>query len=150
MKQLPHTYTVSVRAAQPGNILLHHDGCSPIETDAPVEFDGPGHRWSPEALLVAAAVSCFAITFRGLARRYKLGWTSLNCDASGVLDRSDQQLRFTGIGIHATLTLPDGADAERARELLSRADETCLIANSLTATRMLTVDVLVSTQPAAA
>jgi organic hydroperoxide reductase OsmC/OhrA len=141
MQDLPHRYSASGTVNEDGDILLGHPGCPWIASDAPREFDGPGDRWSPETLLVAATVSCFGLTFRGLARKHKLRWHALECHATGLLDRVDGVLQFTSIALHATLDLPLAGDGMRAERLLHRAEETCLIANSLKAARRLDVDI---------
>ena len=43
---------------------------------------------------------------------------------------------------HATLTVPEGTDAEKARLLLAKAEHGCLISNSLSATRELVSEVV--------
>src|SRR4051812_48250957 len=143
MDALPHRYAVSAITEQEGDIVLRHDGLPTLSSHAPAEFDGPGDRWSPETLLVAAVASCYGLTFRGLARKFTLPWRSLNCEAVGVLDRSDRLLQFTSISMRVQLDVPADADLEKASELLRRAEETCLIANSLKAGRHLDFTVTV-------
>lgn len=46
-------------------------------------------------------------------------------------------MRFTHFVTRATLTVPAGADAERAKKLMEKAEQICLIANSLSAERHL-------------
>ena len=42
------------------------------------------------------------------------------------------------------LQIPAGADAERAKKLLEKAESTCLVANSLSSERHLTMEVVVA------
>ena len=104
-----------------------------LETAGPVEFGGPGDRWSPEALLVAAIADCFVLTFRAIARASKLEWQSLRCDASGTLDKVDRVTQFTHFDLQVELTIPADGDAAKASRLLHRAEHHCLITNSLKA-----------------
>ena len=113
----------------------------PLATTTPPEFDGPAGRWSPEALLVAAALDCFALTFRGVARASKLEWASLTCEAEGTLDRVDHVMQFVAFTIRARVDIADQASAKLARHVAEKADRTCLIANSLKARTRLEVDV---------
>ena len=53
-------------------------------------------------------------------------------------------MRFTRFDTHAKLSVPAGADVERAKKLLEKAEQTCLVSNSLTSERHLTVDVIVA------
>ena len=48
-----------------------------------------------------------------------------------MLDRVDGVVRFTAIDLHAVLSLAAGGDERRARRLLEKAEETCLVTNSL-------------------
>ena len=142
MHPLPHHYTVSSRATPTGDVWLTTDGVSPLSTAVPPEFDGHGGRWSPETLQVAAALDCFVLTFRGLARVTRVAWTSLECDATGKLDRVDGTMQFTNFVIRAYLKVPEGTSASDAERVLRRADQTCLIASSLKGNMHLEFDVI--------
>jgi organic hydroperoxide reductase OsmC/OhrA len=99
----------------------------------PVEFGGPGTRWSPETLLVAAVADCFVLTFRVAATLAKLPWTSFACDVVGTLDRVDQVTRFTEFRVRARLQIPPGASEARAQKLSEKVERNCLVSNSLAA-----------------
>ena len=98
--------------------------------------------WSPESLLCAAVADCFILTFRAVSRAAKFDWLTLQCRVEGTLERVDGQSRFTRFATHATLSVPAGADAAKARALLERAEHGCLIANSLRGTRTLDAEVI--------
>jgi organic hydroperoxide reductase OsmC/OhrA len=144
MHPFPHRYQVSSSVAPTGDVVLTSPGLPPMPTAKPVEFDGPGHLWSPETLFVAAVTDCFVLTFRGIAAGSKLVWTSLSCEVDGVLTRVEGVTRFTEVTIHARLTVPDVAAAGRAPRLLAKAEETCLITRSLTSTVHLDAQVMVA------
>ena len=133
MQEFPHHYAVTVAATPDGDVQLGADDVPVLKTATPPEFDGPGDQWSPEALLVGAVADCFALTFRGIAKRSNLPWTSLECDATGTLDRQDGVVRFTGIHLHASLRVPPGVDADLAARLLQKAEDRCLVSRSLIA-----------------
>jgi peroxiredoxin-like protein len=141
MQPYPHRYSVDAAARQTGNVVLSTPGAAPLESAPPAEFDGPGDQWSPETLLVAAAADCFVLTFRAIAQASKLPWTSLRCDAEGLLDRVEGTSRFTRLKLHAHLLVPPATNVERARRLLEKAEKACLITNSLALTPVLTCDV---------
>jgi organic hydroperoxide reductase OsmC/OhrA len=134
MQAFPHHYTVSATATPGGDITLQGNGFREIRSAPPAEFDGPGDRWSPETLVVAAVADCFVLTFRGIAKLSKMPWTSLVCEASGTLDRIDRVTQFTDFVVRVSLDVPEGVDEDQVRQLLTRAEQTCLIANSLKAT----------------
>jgi organic hydroperoxide reductase OsmC/OhrA len=51
-------------------------------------------------------------------------------------------MRFTRFDTHAKLTVPATTDVERAKRLLEKAELTCLVANSLSSERQLTLEVI--------
>jgi organic hydroperoxide reductase OsmC/OhrA len=131
MQPLPHHYKVSLTGGGEGYLQITSPGLTPLLTAAPAEFDGPGNMWSPETLMMAAVADCFALTFRAIALVSGFRWTGLVCDAEGVVDRVGGTVRFTAVTIHAQLRVPFGADIEKARRLLEKARNACLIGNSL-------------------
>ena len=127
----PHRYSVAAVAGAEGDVMLESERLPTLASAPPAQFDGPGDRWSPETLLVAAVADCFVLTFRAIARASKLPWLALRCDVEGVLDRVERVTQFTEWRTKASLRLPAGADEQRAARLLSKAEETCLVTNSL-------------------
>jgi len=133
MQPLPHVYWVHATATVQGDVPVAVAGLPPIRTATPKEFDGPGDRWSPEHLLVAAVVDCFVLTFRGVARVSKLDWTSLSCEAAGKLERVEDVTQFTEFVLDVTVRVPAETSEALARRVAEKADRTCLVANSLKA-----------------
>jgi len=133
MKPLPHHYRVRATASVEGSVALTAEGLPGLESDAPAEFDGPGDRWSPEALLTASVLSCFVLSFRAVTQASRFEWTALDCETVGSLERVDGVQRFTKFDLRATLDLPVGSDAAKAERLLDKAKQLCLITNSLKA-----------------
>ena len=131
MDPYPHYYAVHAAAETEGTVAISAAQLPPLQTAPPTQYGGPGDQWSPETLLVAAAADCFVLTFRAIARASSLAWSSLICDADGKLDRTDGITRFTELTLRARLVLAAGADVERARRLLEKAEKACLITNSL-------------------
>ena len=121
-----------------------------LETAPPPEFDGPAGVWSPETLLCASVADCFILTFRAVSRAARFEWSRLECRVEGVLERVGRTSQFTRYTTFAKLTVPEGADSAKARELLERAEQGCLIANSLRGSRALEVEISVEGAPAAA
>ncbi len=133
MQPFPHHYEVTATAVPDGDVHLGTGDVPPLATASPREFDGPGNRWSAEALLVGAVADCFILTFRAVARAARLPWSSLECDATGTLDRQDGVTRFTHVHLHASLSVPPGADVAAAKQLLQKAEDRCLVSRSLSA-----------------
>lgn len=131
MQSFPHHYRVRAGADAEGDVTLTSGSLPALQSAAPTEFGGPGDRWSPEVLLVAAVADCFVLTFRALARASKLDWQSIECSAEGVLERVERVTQFTAFRVKATLRVPTGTDPDRARRVLERAEQSCFITCSL-------------------
>jgi len=143
MHPYPHLYRVQATAEPEGDVPVSSAGLPTLATAPPAEFDGPGDRWSPEALLCAAVADCFLLSFRSVARANKFAWQSLECDVEGTLDRVEGKTRFTQMVVHATLRAPAGTDEAKAVQLMERAEHVCLISNSLTAERSIEARIVV-------
>jgi peroxiredoxin-like protein len=144
MQDLPHHYHVNASAEAEGHITLKAENLPQIVTAPPAEFGGPGDQWSPETLLVGAVADCFILTFRAVARASRLEWTSLECSAEGVLERVERVTRFTAFTVRASLKVPAGTDADKARKLLEKSEEVCLVTRSLLAESHLEAEVIVA------
>ncbi len=143
MQELPHLYTVTASAEGSDNVVVASAGVPDLETAGPPEFGGPGDVWSPEGLLVAAVADCFVLTFRGIARKAKVEWRSLECKAEGTLDKLDGQTQFVDFKVTAVLTVVPGANEKKAATILQKAEKYCLITNSLKADSHLEASVIV-------
>jgi len=137
MHPYPHLYTVQASANPTGDVPVSAAGLPSLTTAPPAEFDGPGDRWSPETLLVAAVADCFLLSFRGVARANKFEWQALECSVEGKLDRVEGKTHFTHYVVRATLRVPAGSDEAKAKQLLERAEHVCLVSNSLVGQRSL-------------
>lgn len=131
MQNFPHLYSVSARAGSAGEVDRASPGLQPLASAAPAEFGGPGDRWSPETLLVAAVADCFVLSLRAVAQASSLPFTSVSCRAEGTLDRVERTTRFTGVTLEVELVLPAGGDSAKADKVLDKAKTACLVSNSL-------------------
>jgi organic hydroperoxide reductase OsmC/OhrA len=147
MTPYPHVYIVSAEGPSAGFVTVTAPDLPVLKTAAPPQFDGPGGAWSPETLLCASVADCFILTFRAVARAARVEWLSLECRVEGVLDRVERVSQFTKFTTFAKLVVPPGADMAKMRELLERAEHSCLVANSLRAARALQSEVVMSDEP---
>lgn len=141
MHPLPHHYRVTATCPAEGNIPVSSEGLPTLQTAPPAEFGGPGDRWSPETLLVAAVIDCFLLTFRSVSRASKLSWSAMTCECVGTVGRAEKQTQFTEIRVKARLTVPSDVSADRARRVMEKAKAACLITNSLSAETILETEV---------
>ena len=125
-------FPVTVEWIGERRVAAHVDGKPPIEVAPPPVFRGTDpSTWSPEDFLVAAAASCLAVTFTGLAARAGLTYTNLTVDADGIAgQRSDGRFGFTRLLLRLEIET-DPADADNARQLADKAEQTCLVSASL-------------------
>ena len=131
MHPYPHLYQAVARAGAAGTVTLSATGLPDLPSAPPAEFDGPGDRWSPETLLMAAVADCFVLSFRAVAAASKLDWIDIDCHTRGTLDRVDRVTQFTEVVNTVTLRVPAGVAEADARRLLDKAEQVCLISNSL-------------------
>jgi organic hydroperoxide reductase OsmC/OhrA len=142
MHPYPHTYRVGATTTAVADVTLSAASLPDIVSAPPPEFDGPGGQWSPETLLCAAVADCFVLTFKSIARFSKFEWLALECTTEGALEKAEGGARFTRFITRATLRVPAGSDAAKARLLMDKAEHGCLIANSLNGTRELVAEVV--------
>jgi peroxiredoxin-like protein len=112
--------------------VVHADEILPsISFSAPPEFLGEAGRWTPEHFLVASVASCFVVTFSGIAEKSRLALVSFELEAEGMLGNADGSWHFKRIKLSPVVTVPTEADRDRALRLLEKAEQSCLIAQSL-------------------
>jgi len=146
MQAFPHTYIAAASGQGSGTVMMTSPLLPALQTAPPPQFGGSGAMWSPETLLCGAIADCFVLTFRAVARAARFEWLQLECQVTGVLDTVERKAQFTLYTTFATLTVPAGANAVKAQELLDRAEEGCLIANSLRGARALETRIVYAEQ----
>lgn len=137
-----HFYTAKANATDSGSVKLDIEGLDSMESNAPKEFGGPGDKWSPEDLIVAAVADCFVLSFRAVAGMSKYSWKDLSCEVTGELDKADTGVQFVGFKVKARLVVDGDADVARAENLLKKAKGACFITNSLKAAAELELEVV--------
>jgi organic hydroperoxide reductase OsmC/OhrA len=123
----PHRYTVALSQG-----LLSAPPRSPIVAGAPPQFGGSDRVWSPEELVVGAALLCLQTTFDAFARRASLTVVGWRGTGTGVLEKTAAGPAFTAIEIVVEIDVPAGAE-EQARKLLASAERHCIVARALRA-----------------
>jgi organic hydroperoxide reductase OsmC/OhrA len=141
MHSFPHHYAISMTVRPGETSKLASADLPEIESAPPVEFGGPGNRWSPEGLFTAAIADCIILNFQGIAAMSKYSWTSLSGSTKAVLDRVGSKMSFTRFDTHIDLVIPEGADPARAKLLLEKAEASCPLSNTLNCEKHLTMDI---------
>jgi peroxiredoxin-like protein len=134
-KSKEHAFPVAVEweGARRVRVGVHRKAPLAVATPAQFHREADPSIWSPEDLLTAAAASCLAVTIAGAAERDELLLEELSVDATGIVGRRDDgTFGFTRIEQRVRVAVPVG-DEGRARQLVERAESTCLVAASLDA-----------------
>ncbi len=131
MKPLPHRYDVRLTGGSTGYATLAATDLPDLRSAPPLDYDGPGDAWSPEHLLLAAVETCFLFTLRAVAKASKIEFIALELVTDGTVDRKDGVTRFTEIVLRPRLTIPPGADRDRALWVLQKSEKACLVSASL-------------------
>ncbi len=72
-------------------------------------------------------------TFLAMAVRAGLNFTGYESEAEGTLELVDGKFQVTTVTLRPRITLGPGADHEKAKELIAKAEANCLISNSVKA-----------------
>jgi peroxiredoxin-like protein len=128
-----YTYHTSVKWTEQRKGVISCAGKPDIQVATPPEFKGHADIWSPEDLFVASANICLMTTFLSVADRAGLAFSSYESLAEGRLELVDGKFQFTAIRLKPTITLTMSSDADKAKELIEKAEANCLISNSMKA-----------------
>ncbi len=112
---------------------------------SPPAFGGPAGVWTPEHLFVLAAATCWMTTFLSVAELSKLAFAAVEAAGEGELERGeDRKYCIARITLRPRVTIRREADRERALRLIEKAENACLIRNSVRTEITLASEVLVA------
>jgi len=144
-----YKYEVYSKATQPrSGVVAPGSVGQPLRFSAPPEFGGKPGVWTPEHLFVSALASCYVSTFSGIAALSKFNFSCLEVEAEGTLQTEAGGWKFTEIRLKPVLKIVHEEDRERGARLLDKAERSCLIARSITATVELEPEIRVVPEPA--
>jgi organic hydroperoxide reductase OsmC/OhrA len=102
-----------------------------LEMSSAPGFRGNSSRANPEQLLVSSLSACHALTYLFLAAKNGVPVVGYADHAEGWLERADGMMRMTRVTLRPRIVVLDGADANKARELVEKAHAQCFIGNSV-------------------
>ncbi|XZF15641.1 OsmC family protein [Chitinophagaceae bacterium MMS25-I14] len=109
-------------------IATHLQSGTTIETDAPVDNQGKGERFSPTDLVATALASCMATVMGIAARTHNIDIDGTRFDVEKVMAANPRRIGEIKINI----TFPkDRQYEDRHRSLLQKAAMTCPVIESL-------------------
>jgi peroxiredoxin-like protein len=146
MTSSEHYYDVSVHWEDSRKGLLCSSALNEcIEVVTPPEFHkGIPGIWSPEHLLVASVNSCLMTTFLAIAENSKLEFQHFDSNASGKLEKVDGKYMISEITLKPVVVIPDKSNTDKALRLLHKAEDACLISNSIKSKIVFTPSVVVT------
>lgn len=123
--------TVNYRSYSRNHLISSGDK-PPIEASSDPAFRGDASRYNPEELLVATLSSCHMLWYLHLCAVNGVVVTEYRDDASGEMrENDDGSGEFAKVVLRPAVTLREGSDEVKARELHHKAHEMCFIARSV-------------------
>lgn len=139
-----HYYNTTVRWTEGRKGELIEPTMPTIEVATPPEFPkGVPNTWSPEHLYVASANICLMTTFLAIAENSKLDFKSFECDGVGKLEKVDGRFMISEIVLKPKVVVTQEKDIERAQRIVEKAENHCLISNSMKTEIKLEMNVVV-------
>ena len=103
-----------------------------IKIATPPEFPkGEANVWSPEHYFVAAINGCLMTTFLAVAENFKLKFVDFESDAEGKLEMIDRKFMMSEVVLKPIITVFSEDDVELAKKVIEKAENACLISNSV-------------------
>ena len=110
--------------------MLLAESRAPVLTGPPSQFGGTDDVWSPEQLLIAAALTCLKTTFDALALRQQIAVLEWRGTGTGVLVKGREGPVFESIDLDVQMVTATGDEA-RAQAVLASAERHCIISRAL-------------------
>jgi putative redox protein len=107
---------------------VHNASGTTIETDAPVDNQGKGERFSPSDLVATALGSCM-MTIMGIkARDMELDLKGMKIDVQKIMKPDPRRIS----GINLTFSFPEGLKlSDKQQRILENAAHTCPVIYSI-------------------
>jgi len=99
----------------------------------PSELGGNGAGTNPEELLIAAAASCYALTFGSLAERQGLPVSQVRVSCEGAFE-FEAGLQLASLAYRVVARMRAGVSEEeiaKAQRALERCEQLCMVATAL-------------------
>ncbi len=127
-----HFYETIVTWTEGRKGILSEPTLHNIEVATPPEFPkGVPNIWSPEHLFVASVNICLMTTFLAIAENSKLEFSGFKCNAKGKLEKVENGFMITEIELYPEVNVNAEKDLERAERIVQKAEQHCLISNSI-------------------
>jgi uncharacterized OsmC-like protein len=109
-------------------VATHIQSNTSIETDAPLDNNGKGERFSPTDLVATALASCMCTIMGILARNHNINIDGVSCEVEKIMAANPRRIGE----IRVQLTFPENQTySEKEQHMLERAALTCPVFESL-------------------
>jgi len=109
-------------------VATHLGSGTTIETDAPLDNQGKGERFSPTDLVATALASCMFTLMGIAARTHHINVKGMSCEVEKIMDSNPRKIG----GINVTIHFPAGESyTEKEKKILELAALTCPVYLSL-------------------
>jgi organic hydroperoxide reductase OsmC/OhrA len=103
-----------------------------IPVAVPPDFGGPEGCWSPEALMASAVASCILATTLFYFERHGVTLQAYRCESRLTLHEAENALHISALTLKTAARVRGGReDAEKARQLLLKAEAACPLSAGL-------------------
>lgn len=127
-----HYYKTSIKWDEGRIGTLSSETLDSFKVATPPEFPkGVPNTWSPEHLYVASINVCLMTTFLAIAENSKLEFISFSCESKGQLERVDGRFMISEVELLPEIKVKNERDKERAGRIIVKAEEHCLVSNSV-------------------
>jgi putative redox protein len=109
-------------------VALHKASGTTIETDAPVDNQGKGERFSPSDLVATALGSCMLTIMGQKARDLKIDLKGTRIDIQKIMKADPRRIAGISLTFHLP---PDLHLSEKNKTILQRAADTCPVMYSI-------------------
>ncbi len=119
--------------------MVHLHSGSKVETDAPLDNNGKGERFSPTDLVATALASCM-LTIMGIAANtHGFNIDGTQCEVTKIMNAAPRRIAE----IKITMTLPKGSNySDKEKAIIEKAALTCPVFESLHPELVKTIDFL--------
>lgn len=125
-----YTNSVSWKGEKRG--LITAPGDRPlVEIATPPDFGGHEGIWTPEDLFLAAVNSCIMTTFLYYCAKADFKLVGYHSTVEGIAELTVEGLAFTRVRVRPEIVVASGSARNQAERAICRAEERCLISNSV-------------------
>ncbi len=102
-----------------------------IQVATPPEFRGHPGCWTPEHLFVSSIQTCIMTTFLAITDKRELKINSYQSEVTGKVQMVDNVFRFSEVKVFPKIVIPSEIESNEISKAIARAEEKCLVSNSL-------------------